>query len=238
MYWTWHSHNATDLPALQCDNSSVWYESSSVWYEISSVRYDSWSVWYNSWSVWYDSWSVWYESWSVWYDSWSVWYDSWSVITVRPEEKWANIKEAVTESAKTILGPKKRSIKTGLTKTIKPFKNYLAEKRAAFIDWQNHPNCVARRDKFKECQARAQRELRAMQDAWWEEKAEEIQRYADTKRTKQLCDAIKTIYGPLRRGSTPLLSADGSTINKEKEGFHARWQEHFSQLLHRPSVVD
>ena len=159
-------------------------------------------------------------------------------ITVRPEEKWAKFKKAVIESAKTILGLKKRSIKTGLTKTIKPFKNYLAEKRAAFIDWQNHPNCVARRDKFKERQARAQRELRAMQDAWWEEKAEEIQRYADTKRTKQLCDAIKTIYGPSRRGSAPLLSADGSTMNKEKEGFLARWQEHFSQLLHRPSVVD
>ena len=27
-------------------------------------------------------------------------------------------------------------------------------------------------------------------------------------------------------------------MNKEKEGFLARWQEHFSQLLHRPSVVD
>ena len=117
-------------------------------------------------------------------------------ITVRPEEKWANIKEAVTESAKTILGPKKRSIKTGLTKTIKPFKNYLAEKRAAFIDWQNHPNCVARRDKFKECQARAQRELRAMQDAWWEEKAEEISVMQTQKELSSCVTPSRPFMGP------------------------------------------
>ena len=36
----------------------------------------------------------------------------------------------------------------------------------------------------------------------------------------------------------PLTSADGSTIIKDKEGIWARWEEHFDQLLNRPSTVD
>lgn len=159
-------------------------------------------------------------------------------LTGGPEEKWAIFKEAVTESAKAVLGPKKRHHQDWFDENNEAIQALLNEKRAAYIDWQNHPNCVSRRDRFKEYQAKAQRELRAMQDAWWEEKADDIQRYADTKRTKQMYDAIKTIYGPPKRGSAPLLSADGSTIIKDKEGLNARWHEHFSQLLNRPSTVD
>ena len=124
-------------------------------------------------------------------------------LTDGPEEKWTKFKDAVNESAKTVLGPKKRHHQDWFGENNEAIQKPLTEKRAAYIDWQNHPNCVARRDKFKEHQARAQCELRAMQDAWWEEKAEEIQRYTDTQRTKQLYDAIKTIYGPSRRGQLP-----------------------------------
>ena len=38
--------------------------------------------------------------------------------------------------------------------------------------------------------------------------------------------------------TTPLLSADGSTLLKEKSSINVRWKEHFSTLLNRPSTVD
>ena len=51
-------------------------------------------------------------------------------------------------------------------------------------------------------------------------------------------NAIKEVYGPTKPRTTPLLSADGSTLLKEKSNINARWREHFSTLLNRPSTVD
>jgi hypothetical protein len=149
-------------------------------------------------------------------------------LTGAPEEKWSQFKEVVTETAKTVLGPKKRVHQDWFDENDEAVQALLDNKRQAFIDMQNHPNCAARRDRFKDCQARAQREIRAMQDRWWEKKAGEVQHYADTNNSKMLYTAIKAIYGPSRSGTAPLQSADGSAIIKEKEGINARWEEHFS----------
>ena len=60
-------------------------------------------------------------------------------------------------------------------------------------------------------------------------------------RLQQLQDAVQCNKDHLRSLSirnSPLLSADGTIIIKDKEGISARWEEHFSQLLNRPSTVD
>ena len=77
-----------------------------------------------------------------------------------------------------------------------------------------------------------------MQDEWWEKKADEIETYAATKNSKMFFSAINEVYGPSKPRTTPLLSADGSTLLKEKSSINARWNEHLSTLLNRPSTVD
>ena len=77
-----------------------------------------------------------------------------------------------------------------------------------------------------------------MQDHWWQEKATEVQRYADTHNSKKFFSALKTVFGPSASGYSPLLSSDGSTLIKDQEGLTKRWHEHFSNLLNRPSSVD
>lgn len=47
-----------------------------------------------------------------------------------------------------------------------------------------------------------------MQDLWWQEKAEEVHQYADTHNTNTFHSATKSLYGPSRTGSSPLLSSD------------------------------
>ncbi|BHF80242.1 hypothetical protein SprV_0702336600 [Sparganum proliferum] len=49
--------------------------------------------------------------------------------------------------------------------------------------------------------------------------------------------AIKAIYGPPTKGTTPLLSADGSTLLTEKTQIVQRWAEHFRGVLNRPSTI-
>ena len=80
---------------------------------------------------------------------------------------------------------------------------------------------------------------RRMQDEWWEKKTNELETYAATKNSKMFFSASKEeVYGPTRPRTTPFLSADSSTMLKEKSSINARWREHFSTLLNRPSTVD
>ena len=54
---------------------------------------------------------------------------------------------------------------------------------------------------------------------------------------KTFFDALKTVYGPQGSGTTPLLSADGTSLLIEKEAILKRWAEHFDGVLNRPSSI-
>ena len=61
-----------------------------------------------------------------------------------------------------------------------------------------------------------QTRLRDMQDSWLSSKADDIQSFADRKDMKKFFDALKTDYGPQSSGTTPLLSADGTSLLSDK----------------------
>ena len=69
--------------------------------------------------------------------------------------------------------------------------------------------------------------LRDMQDCWLSQRAEEIQSFADRKDMKSLFDALKRVYGPQNLGTTPLLSADGTSLLTDKEAILKIWVDHF-----------
>ena len=77
-----------------------------------------------------------------------------------------------------------------------------------------------------------------MQDSWLSKTADEIQSFADRKDMKKFFDALKTIYGPQNSGTTPLLSADGTSLLTDKETILKRWAEHFDGVLNRPSSIN
>ena len=77
-----------------------------------------------------------------------------------------------------------------------------------------------------------------MQDSWWRKKAQDVEHFAETHNSKMFFSAIKSIYGPTQSSTTPLLSADGTRLIKDKEGINERWPDHFSNLLNRPSSLN
>ena len=77
-----------------------------------------------------------------------------------------------------------------------------------------------------------------MQDSWLRKKADEIQSFADRKDMKKFFDALKTVNGPQSSGTTPLLSADGTSLLTNKEAILKRWAEHFDGVLNRPSSIN
>ena len=77
-----------------------------------------------------------------------------------------------------------------------------------------------------------------MQDSWLRKKADEIQSFADRKDMKKFFDALKTVYGPQSSGTTPLLSADGTSLLTDKEAILKKWAEHFDGVLYWPSSIN
>ena len=55
---------------------------------------------------------------------------------------------------------------------------------------------------------------------------------------KKFFDALKTVYGPKSSGTTPLLSADGTSLLTDKKAILKRWAEHFVGVLNRPSSIN
>ena len=55
---------------------------------------------------------------------------------------------------------------------------------------------------------------------------------------KKFFDALKTVYGPQSSGTTPLLSADRTSLLTDKEAILKRWPEHFDGVLNRPSSIN
>ena len=155
-----------------------------------------------------------------------------------PTQKWNQFRDTVTETAKSVLGLNSRNHQDWFDKNDSAIEDLLTKKNKAFMEWQNDLGSSAKKERFKSYQSLAQREIRRIHDQWWEKKADEIQAFADSNNSKQFYNSIKSVYGPLKSRSTPLLSADGVTLIKDRAAIRERWKEHFSQLLNRPSSVD
>ena len=62
-----------------------------------------------------------------------------------------------------------------------------------------------------------------MKDQWWENKAKELQAFADHSNSRSFFEAIKFMYGPSKQSTLQLLSKDGSSILAEKSEHLERW---------------
>ncbi|XP_068717545.1 craniofacial development protein 2-like [Montipora capricornis] len=118
-------------------------------------------------------------------------------------EKWTFFRDTITEVAKEVLGEKTSTHEDWFDEKDEKIKDALYIKNKAFIEWQNDPSSVSKRDKFKTLQAKVQSELRHMQDKWWEVKAAQVQLYADTHNANKFFSSLKTVFGPSASGCSP-----------------------------------
>jgi len=68
----------------------------------------------------------------------------------------------------------------------------LHKKNDAHDVWLRNPNSASLRQRWKELRNKVQTDLRQVQNKWWTQKAEEIQRFADTNDTQKFYEALKT----------------------------------------------
>ena len=125
-----------------------------------------------------------------------------------------------------------------LTECSQEIELLLEEKHCLQKAHQDDTSSVSKKAANSSICKTVQNRLRDMQDPWLSKKAEEIQSFADRKDMKKFHDALKTIYGPKNSGATPLLGADGSTLQTDKDAILKRWAEHFNSVLNCPSSVN
>ena len=139
-----------------------------------------------------------------------------------PTQKWNQFREAVTGAAKAVLGPKSRNHPDWFDENDSDIDELLAKKNKACMEWRNDPGSTPKKGRFKSYQTLVQREVRRMHGKWWEKKAEEIQGFADSNNSKQFFNSLKTVFGPSKSGSSPLLSADATIFIKDKAAIRER----------------
>ncbi|BHF69188.1 hypothetical protein SprV_0301223100 [Sparganum proliferum] len=152
------------------------------------------------------------------------------------ENRWCQLRDTVQSTALAVLGRAPRQHQDWFDDNDAAISNLLAEKNRlhkAYVDHPTEDNKAA----FYRSRRQLQQRLREIQDAWTAHKAEKIQGYADRNEWKNFFSAIKAVYGPMTKGTAPLLSADGSTLLTEKTQILQRWAEHFRGVLNRPSAI-
>ncbi|VDL92748.1 unnamed protein product [Schistocephalus solidus] len=82
-----------------------------------------------------------------------------------------------------------------------------------------------------------QQRLREMQDTRMPNKTEDIPGYVDRNEWKNFFATTKAVYEPLFKGSSPLLSSDGTTLLTDKSQILKRWAEHFRRVLKQLSTI-
>ena len=133
------------------------------------------------------------------------------------------------------LGPVSRKHQDWFDENDKEIPGLLEEKHQKHKAYLRNTSSVSSKTAYSNICKTVQTRLRDMLDSCLSKKADKIQSFADIKDMKKFFDALKTIYCPQSSGTTPHLSADGTSFLTDNEAILKRWAEHFDGVLNRPS---
>ena len=152
------------------------------------------------------------------------------------EDAWAVFRDAVFSAAESALGFKRYKHQDWFDQNNKEILTLIEAKRSAHSAWLSNKNSVSKHAAFKQLRRQVQSRTRDLKNAWWADKATEIQQYADNKQTKDFYSGLKSIFGPAQCTTAPIRDRDG-TLLTDREDILKQWTLHFSTLLNRTSEV-
>ena len=82
-----------------------------------------------------------------------------------------------------------------------------------------------------------QKHTRALKSDWWERKAVELQRAADSNNMKGFYNGLKEVWRPQKKGPVQLKSTNGMETFSDSKRVVARWSEHFQKLFNVPGDI-
>ena len=143
------------------------------------------------------------------------------------DKSWTVFRDTVLSSAMDSLGLVFRN---------KENQGLLEEKHHKHKAYLSDTRSVSSKTAYSNICKTVQTRLRDMQYSWLSKKADEIQSFADRKIMKKFFDAQDCIWSPELRNH-PLLSADGTSLQADKEAILQKWAEGIDGVLNRPSSI-
>ena len=158
------------------------------------------------------------------------------VDTDTAEHAWTGFRDAVFTAAETALGFCKRKHQDWFDQNDQDILTLIEAKRSAHAAWLSDKNSVSKHAHFKQLRGQVQSRTRELKNAWWADKATEVQNHADNKRSKEFYAGLKSIFGPVQCTTAPIRNRVGMLLT-DKEDILKQWTLHFSTLLNRTSEV-
>ena len=153
------------------------------------------------------------------------------------DAKWKNLSTTVHKSAEATVGYRQKNNRDWFDESRKDISDLLSVKNAAHDACLRAPGSLDKRTRWQTLRGAAQTELRHIEDAWWSERAREIQAFADANDIQSFYAAIKQVHGPTNRSLVPVKASDG-TLLRSKQDIMERWAEHFRALLNTERPAD
>ena len=144
------------------------------------------------------------------------------------DESWTVFRDAVHSSAMDSLGPVSRKHQDRFDENDKEIQGLPEEKHQKYKAYLRNTSSVSSKTAYSNKSKKVHTRLRDMQDFWLSKKADEILFFSDRKDMKKFFDALKTEYGLQSSGTSPLLSADGSSLLTDKE---ESWKDGLNTLM-------
>ena len=151
--------------------------------------------------------------------------------------EWDRLSRLLLIGASTVLGVNQKRNRDWFDDNYSEIKRLLEERNSLHAATLNGKSPELR-GRYAELRATVQRRLRGMEEAWWVELAETMQRHADTGNQQEFYSTLKAAYMPTFRAPFPVRSRDGETLITDKEGTLKRWAEYFAGLLNGGNDFD
>ena len=111
------------------------------------------------------------------------------------EEEWSVFKKVVLNTLKDVLGTKPRKHREWFDEC----NEEINEKRLAFTTVLQNKSPEAKQ-RYQNLKNRAQTVARQLKNKWWKDRAMEIQGYGNSGDSRNLYNAIRSVYGPITSG--------------------------------------
>ncbi|CAH8572038.1 unnamed protein product [Dicrocoelium dendriticum] len=114
----------------------------------------------------------------------------------------------------------------------------VSEKNAAFAAHAADPSDLGKKSQFRKLRRRLTRELRRIKNAWWTEKAKQMECYAERRQHKEFFDSLKAVYGPRLELLRTLIDGNSGATCTQTADIMQVWRKHFDCLLNNRSEID
>ena len=147
------------------------------------------------------------------------------------EKEWSGFKDAITSTARDILGTKERQKRAPwISKHSLELAERKKRKRLELFNGQGEEWLRQRREEYATLAKVTQKSCRRDKEAWWSSIAEKMEHDAKNGRLKESYGVLKTFKSGVGRALATVKAKDGTLLDTEVEVLN-RWTEHFRGVL-------